>query len=141
MLPEIRSKLRALLLKHEGFKQFLYTDSRGVPSLGIGRNVRDRGVTMEEALVLLDDDLIYFTHKLDTLFPWYANLSPNRQVALVDMAFNLGVNGLMLFRHMLESLAAGRYDMAANAMLSSAWAAQVEGRAVELAEIIRTGEL
>ena len=49
MTPELRNKLRALLTKHEGYRKYVYMDSVGVPTVGIGRNLRDKGLSMDEA--------------------------------------------------------------------------------------------
>jgi lysozyme len=57
------------------------------------------------------------------------------------MAFNLGVEGLKRFKDTLSSVQAGEYQEAAKCMLDSKWASQVKGRAVRLANMMRTGEV
>jgi lysozyme len=141
MTPEAKQKLKGLLLQHESYKQFPYTDSTGHLTIGIGRNLSDRGISSAEAFNLLDDDIIYFTNKLNHFLNYFAELAEPRQIALIDMCFNLGVQGLLNFTQMLSALERRDYEEAAREMLDSKWAVQVGERAVCLANIMRNGEL
>lgn len=141
MTPEGRQKLKNLLVAHESYRQFVYTDSTGHLTIGIGRNLSDRGVSTTEALQLLDDDILYFSSKLNHLLNFFSKLSEPRQIALIDMCFNLGVQGLLQFTQMMLALEAGNYDQAADEMLNSKWAQQVGERATTLATIMRTGSI
>lgn len=138
MTPEGKQKLKSLLVQHESYKQFVYTDSTGHLTVGIGRNLTDRGISTTEALYLLDDDVLYFTNKLNHYLPFFSDLSESRKIALIDMCFNLGVQGLLNFTQMIAELEAGNYENAAKEMLESKWAQQVGERATTLANIMRT---
>lgn len=63
-----------------------------------------------------------------------------RAEVLIDMAFNLGLSGLLRFRDTLARVSADDYEGAASAMMASRWAGQVGRRASDLARIMRTGE-
>lgn len=141
MSPDARQKLKGLLLKHESFRQFPYTDSTGHLTVGIGRNLSTRGVSQNEAFQLLDDDVMYFSSKLSSIVPTFDKLDDNRKIVLIDMCFNLGVNGFLGFGNMLECLENNEYDKAANEILNSKAASQCPNRYEELAYIMRTGEL
>lgn len=141
MTPEGRQKLKNLLVQHESYRQFPYTDTTGHLTIGIGRNLSDRGVSATEALSLLDDDIQYFISKLNHLLNFFSQLCESRQLALVDMCFNLGVQGLLQFNQMMLALESGKYDQAADEMLNSKWAQQVGERATTLATIMRTGSM
>ena len=141
MTPEGKQKLKNLLVSHEKYEQFPYTDSTGNLTVGIGRCLNIRGISTTEAFYLLDDDLLYFTGKLNHFLPFFSKLSENRQIALIDMCFNLGVQGILNFTQMISALERGNYEDAAKEMLDSKWATQVGERATCLADIIRTGEL
>lgn len=141
MTPEARKKLRGLLTQHESYRQFPYTDTTGVLTIGIGRNLVDRGVSMNEAYYLLDEDISYFTSKLSHFLPFFHDLSENRQIALVDLCFNVGVQGFLNFTKMILALESHDYERAAVEMLDSKWAQQVWQRATTLASIIRSGEM
>jgi lysozyme len=138
---EGKQKLRQLILVHECYKQFPYTDTTGHLTIGIGRNISERGISASEAFYLLDDDILYFTSKLNHYIPWFADLDEARQIALIDMCFNLGIQGLLGFEKMLAALQAQDYVVAHNEMLASKWAAQTGERATSLANIVLTGEL
>lgn len=137
---EMRNKLRALLLKHEGLRKFPYTDTTGHLTIGVGRSLSVRGISEHEAFILLDDDMMWFTDKMTVTFPWFVTLDENRQLALIDMAFNLGMNGFLEFHEMIHALDRHDFDRAAECLLDSKYAGQVGERAVELANIIKTGE-
>lgn len=141
MTPESRQKLRSLLLQHESFRQYPYSDTTGHLTIGIGRNLSDRGISQAEAFNLLDDDVLYFSSKLSQLCVYFDDLDENRKIALIDMCFNLGVNGFLAFRDMHACLENRDYIGASKAMLDSKWAEQVGQRAITLAYIIKTGEL
>jgi lysozyme len=141
MLPEIRTRLRALLIKHEGLREFPYTDSTGRVKIGVGRNLTSRGISEAEAFILLDDDMMFFYDKLSSSFPWFNDLDENRRAALIDMAFPLGWNGFLEFRNMINALEKQDYALAALCMLQSRWASQEQQRAVDLAAIIRSGDI
>lgn len=141
MTPEGTQQLKGLLVKHESYRQFPYVDTTGHLTCGIGRNLSDRGVSTTEALYLLDSDIVYFCSRLRHFLGFFSGLNENRQIALVDMCFNVGVQGLLNFKDMISALEAHDYPRAAEAMLDSQWARQVWERASCLADIIRTGEI
>jgi lysozyme len=141
MTPEGKLKLKQLLVNHESYKQFPYVDTTGHLTIGIGRNLNDRGISTSEAFYLLDDDIIYFTGKLNHFLPFFSKLDENRQIALVDMCFNLGVQGFLGFRKMLSALERGDYQEAADQILQSEWYNQVGQRASTISNILRSGEI
>ena len=141
MTPDARHKLKNLLVQHETYKQFPYIDTTGHLTVGIGRNLNDRGISLGEALYLLDEDIHYFTHKLSYLLNFWDSLNEERQIVLVDMCFNLGVQGLLGFKEMMLAIEARDFDRAAQEMLDSKWASQVGERATTLAVIMRSGEI
>lgn len=75
---------------------------------------------------------------LDAL-PWFQRLDDFRQDVLMNMAYQMGVKGLLKFKATLSAVQAGEWDHAAAQMLSSAWASQTPKRAQRLAAQMRTG--
>ena len=135
-----KTKLAEQLKKHEGLRLKPYTDTVGKLTLGIGRNLEDKGITEQEALFMLNNDVNYFYTNLSKILPWLSSIDDARQNVLVNMAFNLGVSGLLSFKNMLEECKNQQYNFASIEMLDSKWAKQVGYRAEELAEQMRTGE-
>lgn len=136
-------KLRALLSAHEGRVDHAYQDSLGYWTIGVGHLIDKRkGGSLPEFIIdaLLDYDLGKHVRELQERAPWVVSLDDVRQAVLYDMAFNLGVDGLLKFRNTLGLVQAGRYKEAAAAMLQSKWATQVKTRAVRLSRMMDTGE-
>jgi len=133
-------QLKTQLVGHEGFKLKPYKCTSGKLTIGVGRNLEAKGVTEQEALFMLDNDIIYFEEELRRRLPSFRAFSGTRQAVLVNMAFNLGVNGLLNFKNMLNALEREDYDEAAVELLNSHYAVQVGMRAHELAEQLQTGE-
>ena len=127
-----------LIKKHEGFSGKAYLCPAGRLTIGYGRNLEDRGITKSEAEYLLTNDIIELTERLQYV-PAFKTLDTVRQTVLVDMAYNLGIDGLLGFKKMLACIVASDYDGAAKEMLDSRWAKQVGSRATELAGMMREG--
>ncbi len=129
-----------LLLKHEGLRLKPYTDTVGKLTIGVGRNLDDMGLTKAECLFLLANDIDRCRSELQVEYPWFDSLTPVRQDALINMAFNLGRSRLRGFKRFLEACWQHRWSDASRHMLDSTWARQVGRRAIELAHMIETGE-
>lgn len=140
--PEIRQKLRARLAGEEKVMRFPYVDSLGVLSIGIGRNLRDKGISVEEALYLADNDIMDAEKEIwHYCSDWYASLGDARKSVIVDMVFNEGIGHLLGFKNMINYIKIKNYVGAAHEMMASEWARQVKGRASKLALIMETGSL
>jgi lysozyme len=134
------SLLQKQLILHEGVRLKPYRCTAGKLTIGIGRNLDDVGISQEEALGLLRGDIARAIAAVRTELPWIDRLDDIRQRVLVDMCFNLGIDGLLAFKQTLAAIAGGDYDRAATEMLNSRWAAQVGERARRLARMMRTGK-
>lgn len=135
-----RDLVRQALIRDEGLKLKPYRDSVGVLTIGVGRNLESVGLSLSEVYYLLDNDLDHALRDCAERFtPWFQTLDPVRQGVLVQMAFNLGIGGLMQFRNTLAAVKRGDYAAAAKGMLASKWAGQVKGRAARLAAQMETG--
>lgn len=117
--------LRHQLMDHEGLRLRVYKDTLGIETIGVGRNLRDRGITNAEAMHLLDNDIEDCLADCLT-FPWFVTLDATRQIALIDLRFNLGHYKLRLFKQFLAALSVRDYDKAAEQLLASKWATQVQ---------------
>ena len=137
MTPEMTAKLRKSLVAHEGYSTHLYADTVGKQTIGIGYCISDRGLPDTWVNTQYEEDVNYFYSQLNT-FPWFRALNEDRQVALIDMSF-MGLKRFLEFHGMIAALSEQNYAMAASEMLASEWANQVKGRAITLANAIRTG--
>jgi len=137
--------LVTMLKRHEGSvtstsgRHLAYEDSVGVITVGYGRNLDDRGLSEDEALMLLENDIDHHRRELLNAFPVVETLSDRRQEALVDFAFNIGINGVRQFSQMWESIYSGDWDKAAEELLDSKYSEQVGYRANDLSKMLREG--
>lgn len=134
-----REALEAELIRDEGLRLKPYRCTSNKLTIGVGRNLDDRGVTREEALYLLHSDIKAEEAALDKHLPWWRTLSDARQRVLLNMSFNLGIKRLLGFKNTLGMIERGQYVKAADGMLESLWARQVGSRAERLAERMRKG--
>jgi lysozyme len=124
---------------HEGTRLKPYRCTAGKLTIGVGRNLEDRGISLSEARILLANDLADVRNGLRNALPWVAQLDDVRQRVLIDMAFNLGIQGLLAFKRTLKAVRQGQYQQAAAMMLQSRWATQVGQRAQRLSRMMATG--
>jgi len=132
-------KLIRQLRIHEGVKQFPYKDSVGKWTIGVGRNLTDRGVTMDTVDCMLKEDIELALHELDSVYPDWKDLSENRQLVLANMMFNMGAPTYLTFVKFWSALRQGDWEEATVQMLDSRWAGQVGNRARELSALMREG--
>ena len=135
-----REKLIDLIIYHEGLELKPYRCTAGHLTIGIGRNLDDRGITEDEARFLCQNDVDIVEQELTRKFSFIVGLDDVRIRVLLDMAFNLGVPRLSAFSNMWAALEEGDYKQAAVEMLDSRWARQVGRRATNLSQMMETGE-
>lgn len=133
--------LQDRIQRHEGLRLAPYRDSLGKLTIGVGRCLDTKGISREEALYLLDNDLAYVKEHVDTALPWTLGLDDARKGILYEMAFQLGINGLLAFKNMLAAMRDHNWDSAAQNMLNSAWNIQTPVRCRELADIMLKGSV
>jgi lysozyme len=137
-----REGLRLQLLRHEGVKRSAYQDHLGYWTIGVGRLIDERkggGLSMAEIEYLLDNDINRVVYGLETSLPgslWFT-LSGKQKQALANMAFQLGVGGLLKFKKMLAALERGDLEEAEREALNSRWAEQTPNRAREVAAMLK----
>jgi lysozyme len=147
MNDENLKRLIAELRRDEGVRYSVYKDTKGIDTVGVGHNLQAKPLPagwkcpLNDTQVdsLLDDDLEDVYHDLDRNLPWWTDLNDVRQRVICNMAYNLGITKLLGFRNTLVFMRQGKYDAAADGMLASAWATQVKGRALRLADMMRKG--
>lgn len=132
-------KLQLQLIQHEGKKSKIYKDSLGIETIGVGRNLRDKGLSEDEILYLLKNDINECLTDLRDFLPYFDDLDDTRQRVLLDMRFNLGPTRFRGFKNMLKAVKDSRFTDAAKAMLDSKWSKQVKSRAKRLARMLETG--
>ena len=142
-IQQVKQNTSGRLSGEEGERHFIYLDSVNKRSIGIGRNLDDVGISHDESLYLLSNDLDRTIADLDKFQPWWRQLDPVRASVLLDMAFNMGdesqTHGLRTFANTLTAFQAGNWQAAHDGMINSKWAEQVGQRAVTLANAVLLG--
>lgn len=128
------------LIRHEGLEKFPYKCSAGRLTIGVGRNIEDRGISENEAMFLLQNDIDECIRDLNIFFPVVRKLNKPRYHVIINMCFNIGISRLRGFKKMWKAIEEEDFNEAAVQMLDSKWAEQVGSRAVELADIMKKGE-
>lgn len=139
---------------HEGIRLKPYRCTAGYLTIGVGRNLEtnplsaeekekvgdlNNGITKDAAFYLLRNDIKRVERECAQHIPFWRHLDDERQYALLDMAFNLGIKGLLKFKKMLSEMGIGNYRGAAKECLNSKYARDVGKRAERIAKTIETG--
>ena len=132
-------KMIEQLVDHEGLELHPYEDSLGIITIGVGRNLEERGISEDEAFYLLGNDIEIIWDELIKQHPIVEDLDDQRQMILLDMAFNMGVPRLGKFKKMWAAIENGDMIEASKQALDSRWADQVGRRAERLAERLTSG--
>lgn len=139
MTHDTRQQLVADLIRDEGERLKPYVDTVGKTTIGVGRNLTDVGISLDESRMLLARDVSRVLVEMAESFPWAAEMTENRQRVLANLLFNLGLTKLRGFKNTLKAMAEGRYQKAADGMRASKWASQVGARAERLATLMEHG--
>lgn len=133
------TKLERQLFTDEGLRLKPYLCTAGKVTIGVGRNLEDRGISKDEAILMLRNDIASVRAECEQL-SWFDGLNQPRKDAVINMVFNLGLTRFKEFKNTIAHLERGEFTAASGEMLRSKWAAQVGDRAKRLAAMIRTGE-
>lgn len=133
--------IRDELIQDEGLELKPYADSTGNLTIGVGRNLDGRGITHQEAMYLLDNDIAECLHHLGNLFHGWLSYSTDRRNALTNMRFNLGPYGFMGFKKMISAIRAGKWQEAADECLDSGAARMLPGRYGRIAARLKDSDL
>ncbi|ANM46407.1 baseplate hub subunit and tail lysozyme [Morganella phage vB_MmoM_MP1] len=159
--------IEKMLRGDEGLRLAWYPDSEGYPTIGIGhllrrektkdttkinkwisdlvgRQVNNGRITMDEASKIFQSDIKKTINGMKanaTISPVYNKMNRSRQMALENMAFQMGVGGLAKFKKTLALMYDEKWEEAYNNMRDSLWFRQTKGRASRVSLIVRTGNL
>jgi len=131
-----KEKIMQQLVKHEGIRLTPYHCPAGKLTIGVGRNLEDKGITEKEALVLLENDIEECRRDLEEIFQGFDLLPESVQLVLVDMRFNLGPNRFRNFKRMIAAVKNQDFNLAAEEMRNSRWYYQVGQRAKTLVKMM-----
>ena len=126
------------LIHDEDLKTKPYRCPAGKLTIGVGRNLDDNGLSEDECMILLRNDIARCKRELG-FYEWYTMQPPGVREALINMCFNMGISRLREFKKMISALQVRKYSTAAIEALDSAWSKQVGDRSKRVAAAIRAG--
>jgi len=126
-----------LVKQHESYSKAVYYDTLGNLTVGYGTNLT-QGLSKPEAELLLKYRLNMVYLKLQE-YSWFNKQNSTRKVALIDLAYNLGIPRLLTFKVFIWRLDHNYYHGAANALKDSLWYRQVGVRAKHIYKLIYEG--
>lgn len=120
--------------QNEGFRGEPYNDTLNIPTIGYGTKLP---LTKSEAETILKSRLHVKMAALVKAEPFINDLPSEIRDVLYEMAYQMGVDGVLKFKKMFAALKVGDYKKAADEMLDSKWASQTPKRAEELAGVVK----
>lgn len=114
--------------QEEGFSGTVYKCTEGFDTVGYGSRMP---ITKEEAELLLEHRLKAMKAQL-TIYLYDLDIKPEAWDILFNLAYQLGVNGVLKFKKMIEALRVKDYKEASKQGLDSLWAKQTPQRANRL---------
>ncbi len=134
--------IEQMLIIDEGMRLKPYRDTVGKLTIGVGRNLDDVGISEDEALYLLSNDIKKAREDVKKVFgEMFHELDPVRQAVLIDMMFNLGLPRFLGFKKFIQAVKEKDFSKASQEMLDSRWAKQVKSRAERLSYMMKTGRI
>ncbi|WP_326720356.1 glycoside hydrolase family protein [Helicobacter pylori] len=132
-----------LIVDSDGFSLSIYTDKMGHPTIGYGYNLsvysyESKRITKPQAYGLLTD-ILKENHKALLSYGWYKNLDAMRRMVILDLSYNLGLNGLLKFKQFIKAIEDKNYALAVERLQKSPYFNQVRKRASRNMEILKLG--
>ena len=116
--------------QEEGFSGTVYVCSEGFDTVGYGTRMP---ITKEEAELLLEYRLKGMKAQL-TGYLYDIDIKDEAWDILFNMAYQMGVKGVLNFKNMIKALKDNDYKEASIQMLDSLWAKQTPNRAKRLSD-------
>lgn len=133
---EIKEEVKRQLRLHEGLRLKPYKCTSNKLTIGYGRNIEDVGISIGEAEYLLENDIDRCIKDLNNNLTWFKLSNEWVQVILINMTYNMGINGLLTFKNSLKLLENKQYKQAGIELRKSKWYSQVKNRAEFLINIL-----
>ena len=131
-LERIKETLRVA----EGFREKMYHDSLGIPTIGYGRNLLGRGINLQEAEAMLERD-VNESVEIAQHIPGYEMWSESQQEAVVEMCFVFGPGILNKWPNTFHAFEAGDWEGGIARIEGSMWMTQAPNRVKRVIEMLR----
>jgi len=116
-------------MSNEGVRKYPYRCSAGKLTIGIGRNLEDKGLSDSEVMYLFDNDLQDTQDSAESIFEDFSQYTIEEQTVILDMLFNLGTTRFKTFKKFIRAIKERDLKEAARQIEQSAYFHQVPNRA------------
>ena len=140
-MEDLLSICTPLIAEAEGLRLHPYKDTTGHTTIGYGHNIDAKGISKKVADLILQEDLNEAIASCKEKIDFFNSLSIPKKYVLVNMAFNMGIGGLLSFTRMLASIKSGDDKSAAFELSNSLESKQVPNRVFPLIKILETDSL
>lgn len=123
------------IIEDEGFVGMPYDDSLGIPTIGMGTKLP---LDEDEAKLILEYRLNKKIGGLLAAKPIVFTLPQDKQKVLFNMAYQMGVGGLLNFKKMWAAIEAHDWIEAGKEGRDSRWYTQTPNRAEKLMTILES---
>ena len=124
----------------EGYRRYAYNCCLGHLTIGYVTMIAEGGHGVAEYVgeIRLQDYLTTIQSGLK-VYDWFTDLDTPRQHCILEMAYQMGVEGVLAFRNMIQSIERKDWQSAGVHALDSLWAKQTPVRARDVAERLVQG--
>ena len=136
------SKLKKRIKKHEGFRNKIYLDQLGHPTIGYGHLVRKSDKLIDKIkyskkhlINMFEKDFNKALNSFNYHYP-HLKLKKNLQEVLIEMIFQLGIKKTLKFKNFNFYLKNSQPYLAALEMINSLWYLQTPKRVDNLIKIL-----
>ena len=143
--------LEELLIAHEGVRLMPYDDAtgrqikkgqplKGKVTIGVGRNLTDRGISQDEMSYFLASDIKIAREDAAT-FDYFDDLNDARQAVIISMCFNIGLPRWRRFKRTHAAIRKEDFETAAIELLASRWECASGGSIATLSRNVTNREV
>lgn len=146
---DIKISVEKMIAFEEGLRLKAYRCTQGFLTVGYGHNldvdksidILNRAIkigdyiTLEEANLLFKKDLDNVLKGIKNKIPYFDNLKPKYQVIIINMVFQMGINGVLKFKNTLKFMQLDISEKVKTGLLSSLFAKQTPNRANRIANL------
>ena len=141
------------LMEEESVCKEMYKCPAGKNTIGCGHNCDanslppdmqrflDRNGYTTDAMIdsLLEKDISCTEAEARKVFTGFDTFTVNRQAAIVDLNFNMGITTFSNYLHTIEAVRQGDWNTATKQLQKSKWYTQVGARGPRVVSLISTG--
>lgn len=128
LIEKLFDKSRSMLVFDEDETDYVYLDTKGKLTGGIGHNFTDKKLSKNVRDLLFAEDLTEAVEGAFRVFPELLSFSEPRILAIINMVFQMGAGveggdkGLFGFRNTIRYIRLGEWEKAGENALLSKWA-------------------